>query len=44
MRLKVRKEKEGQEAEDEAQRDEVRRLWARQREIDPDWEDADARL
>ncbi|KAJ4513139.1 hypothetical protein HRR83_005498 [Exophiala dermatitidis] len=44
LRLKVRKEKEGQEAEDEAQRDEVRRLWARQREIDPDWEDADARL
>jgi hypothetical protein len=38
LRLKVRKEKEGQEAEDEAQREEVRRLWARQREIDPDWE------
>ncbi|KAK5561591.1 hypothetical protein LTR46_000396 [Exophiala xenobiotica] len=38
LRLKVRKEKEGQEVEDEAQREEVRRLWARQREIDPDWE------
>ena len=36
-RLKVRKEKEGQEEEDAAQRDAVRRLWSQQRESDPDW-------
>ncbi|KIX07415.1 uncharacterized protein Z518_02068 [Rhinocladiella mackenziei CBS 650.93] len=35
--LKVKKEKEGQEADDEAQRQEIRRLWARQQETDPDW-------
>lgn len=39
LRLKVRKEKDGQEVEDEAQREEVRRLWARQRDTDPDWVD-----
>lgn len=37
LRLKVRKEKEGQEVEDEAEGEEVGRLWARQRETDPDW-------
>ncbi|QDS68999.1 hypothetical protein FKW77_009403 [Venturia effusa] len=36
-RLKVKKEKEGQEAEIAAQREEVRRLWNRQRERDPDY-------
>ena len=38
-RLKVRKEKEGQESEDAAQREAVRRLWMQQRERDPDWVD-----
>jgi hypothetical protein len=38
-RLKVRKEKEGQEQEDEAQREAVRRLWNQQRARDPDWAD-----
>lgn len=37
LRLKVKKEKEGQELEDEAQREQVQRLWARQRVTDPDW-------
>jgi hypothetical protein len=37
LRLKVRKEKEGQEVEDEAQRKQIQRLWARQRETDPDY-------
>lgn len=41
LRLKVRKEKQGQEAEDEAQGEEVRRMWMRQRETDPDWIDPD---
>jgi len=36
-RLKVRKEKEGAEAEFAAQREEVRRLWNQQRERDPDY-------
>ncbi|KIW70585.1 hypothetical protein PV04_02841 [Phialophora macrospora] len=39
LRLKVRKEKEGQEVEDEAQRKQIQRLWARQRETDPDYAD-----
>jgi hypothetical protein len=38
-RLKVVKEKEGQEVEDVRQREEVRRLWLLQRERDPDWVD-----
>lgn len=38
-RLRVMKEKEGQEVEDVRQREEVRRLWMRQRERDPDWVD-----
>ena len=39
-RLKVRKEKgDGQDREEEAQREAVRRLWLRQRETDPDWEE-----
>lgn len=37
LRLKVRREKHGQEIEDEAQVEEVRRMWMRQRETDPDW-------
>ncbi|KAE9967544.1 hypothetical protein BLS_006318 [Venturia inaequalis] len=36
-RLKVKKERAGQEAELAAQREEVRRLWNRQREGDPDY-------
>lgn len=36
-RLKVKKEKEGQEVEIAAQREEVRRLWNQQRERDPDY-------
>ncbi|EXJ90131.1 hypothetical protein A1O3_03200 [Capronia epimyces CBS 606.96] len=39
LRLKVKKEKEGQEAEDAAQREEVRRLGLRQQRTDPDWVD-----
>lgn len=42
LRLKVRREKLGQEAENEAQDEEVRRMWLRQRELDPDWVDPDA--
>ena len=38
MRLRVKKE-EGQEAEDEAKREVVGQLWARQRETDLDWVD-----
>ena len=38
LRLKVRKEKEGQEVEDETQREQIRRLWQRQRETDPDFD------
>lgn len=41
IRLKVKKEKEGQEVEDAAQREAVTRLWRQQRERDPDWEEAD---
>jgi hypothetical protein len=41
LRLKVKKEKEGQEAEDETAREQVRRLWVRQRDADPDWVDPD---
>jgi hypothetical protein len=43
-RLKVRREKEGQDEENEAQREEVRRLWMQQRQTDPDYveEDVDA--
>ena len=37
LQLKVKKEKVGQEAEDEVQREEIRRLWTRQRDADPDW-------
>lgn len=37
-RLKVKKEKDGQETEDAAQREAVRRLWHLQRARDPDWE------
>jgi hypothetical protein len=37
LRLKVKKEKEGQEIEDAAQRERVYRLWRHQREHDPDW-------
>jgi hypothetical protein len=37
LRLKVKKEKEGQEIDDEAQRQHTQRLWARQRETDPDY-------
>lgn len=39
LRLKVRKEKDGQEQEDQHQTEQVRRLWTRQRENDPDWVD-----
>lgn len=42
LRLKVRNEKPGQDAEDEAQSEEVRRMWMQQRETDPDWVDPDA--
>ncbi|KIV97287.1 hypothetical protein PV10_01054 [Exophiala mesophila] len=41
LRLKVMKEKDGQEDEDQAHRDQVRRLWARQRDLDPDWTGVD---
>ena len=41
IRLKVKKEKEGQEIEDAAQREAVTRLWRRQRERDPDWEETE---
>jgi hypothetical protein len=37
-RLKIKKEKDGQETEDAAQREAVRRLWHLQRVRDPDWE------
>lgn len=37
-RLKVMKEKEGQEVEDAAQQAAVMRQWRQQRERDPDWE------
>jgi hypothetical protein len=40
-RLKVKKEKEGQEKEIAAQREEVRRLWNQQRERDPDYTEPD---
>jgi hypothetical protein len=36
-RLKVKKEKEGQELEDAAQRESVLRMWRQQRERDPDY-------
>jgi hypothetical protein len=36
-RLKVKKEREGQEMQDAAQREAVTRLWRQQRERDPDW-------
>jgi hypothetical protein len=42
LRLKVKREKYNQEAEDEAQGQEVPRMWLRQRETDPDWIDPDA--
>lgn len=38
-RLKVKKEKEGQEIEDAAEREATVRRWRQQREHDPDWED-----
>jgi hypothetical protein len=38
-RLKVRREKEGQDEENEVQREQVRRLWVQQRESDPDYRD-----
>lgn len=37
-RLKVKKEKEGQEVEDAAQREHVLRMWRQQRVRDPDYE------
>ena len=36
-RLKVKREKEGQELEDEREREGVIRRWRRQREADPDY-------
>lgn len=41
LRLKVNKEKAGQEVEDAAQREAVTRLWRQQRERDPDWEETE---
>ena len=38
-RLKVKKEKEGQELEDAAQRESVMRMWRQQRDRDPDYTD-----
>jgi hypothetical protein len=40
-RLKVKRKKEGQEAEIVAQREEVRRMWTQQREQDPDYTEPD---
>lgn len=36
-RLKVKKEKQGQEVEDAVQRESVLRMWRQQRERDPDY-------
>jgi hypothetical protein len=36
-RLKIKREKEGQEIEEAAQREAVTRLWRQQRQRDPDW-------
>jgi hypothetical protein len=38
-RLKVKREKEGVDEEITAQREEVTRLWMRQRQTDPDYDD-----
>jgi hypothetical protein len=41
-RLKIRREKDGQEVEDAVQREEVRRLWVQQRQRDPDYVEGNA--